>query len=406
MITELVQWIEARHSGDGFCFSAHHKKADLLSTCFAVLALDTVSCLDTVTDADMVAEYILSFQESDGLFRDHALSFSTARFDAHYIDHQMTDFSLMALQALGADERMPFGFEFLDPYKNHAALKGWFESLNWNNVWLISNNIMFILNFLIYEYEHGRHENSIYIDAIFDMLDQRQDPLTGFWAQGKRRNLLFEMAGAFHFYIHYFYWRRPLKYIDKIIDATLALVHSDGLFHPQGGGGACEDLDAIDILVKLSTVSEYRAEDIRQTLLKSHTALSANQNDDGGFSWARRDSFSFSHLVSHIFSWQEGLNMVTRVDFKKRMIANQLYKFLNKKGAWKYSGCDQLSVAMDASDMWSAWFRPLSIALIEWRYPTTFGMAHPWQFRSSAGLGWHFSREQISQLRDIYSSST
>jgi hypothetical protein len=40
------------------------------------------------------------------------------------------------------------------------------------------------------------------------------------------------------------------------------------VYDPRGGGGACLDLDAADILVKLSLLTDYR-EDIKASLQRT-----------------------------------------------------------------------------------------------------------------------------------------
>ena len=48
-----------------------------------------------------------------------------------------------------------------------------------------------------------------------------------------------------HFYK---YFNRKINFPNKIFQNVFILQMKDGLFHPFGGGGACEDLDAIDVV--------------------------------------------------------------------------------------------------------------------------------------------------------------
>ncbi|TOM63432.1 hypothetical protein CGH72_25455, partial [Vibrio parahaemolyticus] len=74
-----------------------------------------------------------------------------------------------------------FDLNFLEEYKSEVYLNKWLESLNWKNPWLISNNVMFILNFLIHQNEV---ENKKYIDYILDWLDENQSNENGMWNLG------------------------------------------------------------------------------------------------------------------------------------------------------------------------------------------------------------------------------
>ena len=48
-----------------------------------------------------------------------------------------------------------------------------------------------------------------------------------------------------------------------MIDTVLGLQHVDGGFNPRGNGGACEDVDSVDILLNLYKRFDYRRADIR-----------------------------------------------------------------------------------------------------------------------------------------------
>ena len=55
------------------------------------------------------------------------------------------------------------------------------------------------------------------------------------------------------FLIFYKYFNRKIKFSEKISSSVFQLQMRDGLFHPFGGGGACEDLDAIDVIYKTNS---------------------------------------------------------------------------------------------------------------------------------------------------------
>ena len=132
------------------------------------------------------------------------------------------------------------------------------------------------------------------MNIIFSYLDSTQDPETGYWGTNQGASLFNGMAGAFHFYFFYVYCNRHIQYVEKIIDSTLALQHHDGLFSPAGGGGHCEDLDAIDILVKFSQLSSYRESEVDISLNKAIYALLENKNSDSGFCYAKLYRYSLS----------------------------------------------------------------------------------------------------------------
>jgi hypothetical protein len=77
------------------------------------------------------------------------------------------------------------------------------------------------------------------------------------------------MYGAYHQLILYFYKKRPIPHMEKLIDSVLACQHFDGGFSEWRGGGTCQDIDGIDILVNCYKLTDYRARDIRRSLRRS-----------------------------------------------------------------------------------------------------------------------------------------
>jgi hypothetical protein len=79
---------------------------------------------------------------------------------------------------------------FIHPNLGPAAITAWLDGLNWHDPWLESNKVMFLASFLI--------QSSCLEDAhsIFDWLDARQDPVTGYWGTPQGAKLSNAMAGA------------------------------------------------------------------------------------------------------------------------------------------------------------------------------------------------------------------
>ena len=353
----------------------------LLASCSAVLARELLDDLATLSPFQQQewAQFIAEHQSSEtGLFLDPLLQQGDLPESGHnwqYVTWQFTFFGLAALDALGAQP--PYPLTFLKTFLDSNDVEYWLATRDWTNPWLESNNIMFLVSFVIQEWE--RTGNSIYegaAHAIFDWLDDHQNPETGYWDLGQGASLLNAMAGAFHFYFLYFYLGRPVNYAERIIDSTLALQQPDGLLDPRGGGGACQDLDAIDILVKFSLLTDYRAEDIKATLIRAFEAILRNQNPDGGFCEAKRPPWrkSLKRRVAELVALDRLLN---------RPWQGRPIEYLS------YSSWDKMRYRVDESDLWSTWFRPLALALISIRYPGEFIDDINWQFRRTPALGCH-----------------
>jgi hypothetical protein len=79
-----------------------------------------------------------------------------------------------------------------------------------------------------------------------------------------------------------------------LTDTVLGLQSLDGSFDPAGNGGACEDVDSVDILVNLYKRGAYKHPEIRNALRRCANHILKTQNEDGGFPY-RRNSVQ-SHM--------------------------------------------------------------------------------------------------------------
>jgi hypothetical protein len=85
----------------------------------------------------------------------------------------------------------------------------------------------------------------------------------------------------------YYHENHPIRNLRGLVDTVLELQHPDGGFNPRGNGGACEDVDSVDILVNLYKRSDYRRAEIRCALRQCLRHILALQNPDGGFPYNR-----------------------------------------------------------------------------------------------------------------------
>ncbi|MDS1795610.1 hypothetical protein QX216_18575 [Vibrio parahaemolyticus] len=368
-------------STGAYKFSPHSEEYNSLSTCFALLTFEVLG--ETPFNLKVSLDYLQDFQDKDsGLFIDTTiLDKLKGTHNIEYINHQVTYHILMVFDAFGISSK--FDLNFLEEYKSEVYLNKWLESLNWKNPWLISNNVMFILNFLIHQNEV---ENKKYIDYILDWLDENQSNENGMWNLGHKSTLHNQMAGAFHFQYFFDYFKRKKNNTNLIVDNTLLIQDYDGLFSYASGGGSCDDLDGIDLLCRnYHDVDEYRKDKIIKALMKAKASLLVNQNNDGGFCWAKRTKFNFKNVIHMIpirlILAKENLDAKRSFIMKvKNIIATIFFK---KKLKWQFSGIDKCSIMIDESDIFSTWFRLLSISMIDKVINN-----EPLKIRSKIGIGY------------------
>ena len=108
---------------------------------------------------------------------------------------------------------------------------------------------------------------------------------------------------GYHFWCLYFYDDRPVQYADRIIDSCLATQNRLGGFGVQLNSSACEDIDSIDPLVRLSLKTDYRHGEILIALERALVWVLVNWNpSDGGWVFRRHQPYD---IVPHKCMWAD-----------------------------------------------------------------------------------------------------
>lgn len=371
-------WLARRLCAEGASLTGEGPPS-LLPTCFAVLAAECIGgVLDVAVDSERLAECIAAQQvEENGWFVPGVLRRrELTSHSATYIRMQATYFAIHALDALDRKPRHPV--RFAETLCDRSYLRGWLDGGPWQNPWMHSNNIMFALTFLERRYGQTGDDDALSsLEEILDYLDERQDRTTGLWQPDDEPDSPNAVFAAYH-WLPYYLWsgRRPM-YVDRIIDSILSIQQTDGLFIRNGG--ACEDLDAVHTLVMMGLVSDHRADDVRQSLERCFWRLLRLQNGDGGFPNAAAPPVRKTRKQRSL----QRLGLFALLPQRMRDHGVSGPRF------WKYSGWASLSCPIGASDMWSAWFRPLALRLISDRYPQALPRWSGGRYRRIPGLGWH-----------------
>lgn len=289
-------------------------ESTLEASCFAALALHTAGALAKLEPRERSAwaEHLQSFQDpGSGLFRGPELegALESAQHDREHLELHLTCHALPALALLGARPAHPMraAQRLLDP----GELRAWLERRDWRRAWREGNELLFTAQLLLHLLEvEGRREAAPALDLWFDWLGAQQDPRTGLWGTDRGADRHGALFGAYHPLLAYHYCGRPVPRARRILDTTLTLQHPDGGFAPQGGGGACEDLDAIDVLVNLHRRTGHRPRAVRSALRGALASVLRRRQPDGGFVYRRGERFVHMGMrrsaapadVSHLFA--------------------------------------------------------------------------------------------------------
>ena len=209
----------------------------------------------------------------------------------------MTMHIIMALTALGGITSRDF--TFLDPLLDLDALVGWLKSRDWgNNACNVSNGVQNVGTLLQYSRAfHNNERAGRAVDCLLDWLEKTQNHQTGSWVYPsntpKNRSLIVQTG--YHFLLLFFYDKRPIRYVERIIESALATQNRLGGFGVALNSSACEDIDLIDPLVRLSMMIDYRNDEVQAVLKRALPWILANINDDGGFVFRRGEPFLYGH---------------------------------------------------------------------------------------------------------------
>lgn len=267
--------------------------------CLIMSLLDDIG-RSSAAEREAWAQHLDSFQsEEDGLFRDpllrnHIFETSDSWGARHLVVHLVT-----AYAALGARPR--YRFAFLDEYRRGGRNDDparWTGDLSHRGD--IDNRIMNVVCALQYERDfRGDDAAGAAVQTIRDYLHSRRNEATAMWgpspsdARSRSRAVQF----AYHLYLPDMYDGVAIEGADRIIDECLSTQNMLGGFGAQPNASACEDIDALDLLIRLSAQTTHRADEVERAIRRALVWILSNQNADGGFVFRRNEPFVYGHRL-------------------------------------------------------------------------------------------------------------
>lgn len=354
----------ARHAlaerGAGrYRYAAGLGEPTLYASCYAAMIRDLYGDLEGLAveeRAEWVA-YLNAHQDADGLYRDPVI-FDQGWFAGDPLDcgrPHLTCHVINALACLGATAPRPFALAA--EYGDRAKLERWLEARDWGQrVAWTGNEIMNVGTLLQYARDfHGDDRAGRAVAFLLDWLETHHlNEATGVWGSLDASDPVqrsHAVQAAYHWWPLFAYDRRPLPCPERAIDTVLATQN------PQGGFGwgvhnpaepfassACEDIDSMDPLARLTAQTDYRREEVRAALERAVEWVLTNRVADGGYVFMRGRPFEYGHPA---LRGEEG------------------------EGA-----------------MFPTWFRTLSLAIVAQVLPGHWVREIPWQFRRCPGFGW------------------
>ncbi|ACE83768.1 hypothetical protein [Cellvibrio japonicus] len=271
------------------------EKTTLYSSAFAVMAYHYAGVLNrfSVDDKQNWIDYLCAHQDSaTGLF-DAPELYEGIEFH-HNLEHRqlhLTCHILPALNILGGEPRSRISY--VDKFLNTNHFIKWLDDRDLSMAWVEGNNLLFAGQLLIHEIENtGKGVESL--ELLFSWLEKTIDPNTALWGTDRGCDVHKAMYGAYHQLILFFYKNRSIPYQKKLVDSVLYTQHFDGGYSKWRGGGTCQDVDGIDILVNCYKTLDYKRKEIRSSLRKClYHIVSDRYVKNSGF--MDRKGFSFIH---------------------------------------------------------------------------------------------------------------
>ena len=369
-------------STGGFRFTPA-QPATLMATSYAILGLEFIGGLGALssTQKEAVIAYLMANVKPDGLFVDPRFDIQDAlstQHDLAYFQEETTTICQQALDALSAPPPPIRNWE--RDRRLDGGITTYFESLAWQDPWMDSNPVMFLLSQLCHDGDrHARPELLDHVDAALEWLDTHQSSTTGLWQGPHEVSLVNAMAATFHFTFFYLYRGRPLQHVERMIDSCLSLQQSHGLFSEGAAiGQTCLDYDAIDLLAKASAVTPFRATDVRRTLGQAYDALLGVHNvEDGGFADSKE---KLKPRRGRKVKLLKQLGLSRWLSPTVRVPAEGTYHV-----CWELLSCEK-----SQSNAFSTWFRLLGLCLAQQvGKPANDISNEGFQFRRLPFLGYH-----------------
>ncbi|MFA6450892.1 MAG: hypothetical protein WCX65_15565 [bacterium] len=296
-ISVAPKWISTFAAGNktgSYSYLPGRNKPDLYGACDMVYTLYTLDSLNlTVEERQSWVTLIQNFQ-------DPKTGWFGGNVTMHPKEHA-TAYAVGALKLLGAKPKFPLAFmkKFNSPEKIEKML----ENIPWGMIWTGSHIGAGIPSAAL----NTDEIDTKLMDIYFDWLNREADPETGFWIRGDALNkkpAKDEMGGAFHFYFIYAYLKRPLPYPEKIIDATIALQHENGLW--DSDVPYCIDLDGVYNLIQAyKQTDEYRKKDVEAAVEKALAAIVSRLNNADFVMKSYTDSHKLPGAVAALAEIQE-----------------------------------------------------------------------------------------------------
>ena len=268
----------------------------------------------TVEEKQAWVDYFNKFQNpDDGLFYDERIDGEVFRTRSWWGVEHLCPHIINAYAVLGAHPQ--YEFTWVKKYYDLDVLKALLDECDWNSAIPdandIDNRIMNLGVILQYQRDiwHDKQAAKA-VDYLEKYLRERLNPETGMWGAydvNDPAQLARMIQFSYHLYRIFIYDKEKLLSPERMIDLIIRSQNKYGGFGYSLNSSACEDIDAIDLLIYASNQTDYRKVDVYRTLALAQVFIFANQNVDGGSVFRRDEAFEYGHELLYSAKNQSGM---------------------------------------------------------------------------------------------------
>lgn len=308
MKQRTLGYVESLHLPNGhvyeYKYTQNGTKSNIYNSIYACILLSLYNESNNLSESSRNTwiDYFNSLQDSNsGLFIDQTIR------NEHYDDsdwwgaRHLIPQIIYAYSALKAKPK--YEFTWVMKYYDQEKLSELIDTCDWDTAIPdendIDNKIMNIGVALQYQRDYWNDRQAAdSVKHLKKIMLEKTNPTTCLWGKYDVHNS-YELPRMIQFAYHilriFIYDQDTLSNAETIIDLILMSQNKYGGFGEKLNSSACEDIDAIDILIYLSKQTNYRSDDVKVAIRRALVFILANQNNDGGFVFRRDEPLWYGH---------------------------------------------------------------------------------------------------------------
>jgi len=342
--------------------------SSLFSTIFSIFIKDLLNYKFEDEEKKILSNLIRSHQDSQsGLFVENQYTKTPNFFCKQCM--QLTTFSMSALSILDSVPE----FQINHNIKTKDDVFSYLDKVGVKKGLIGSGNFAMFLGIFL-SYEKMLNPDNNLLKFWFQYHNEHFNKKNGFWTLGIKGNSQWSYQNGLHQLIIYEFWNEEFPNYKKAVNMVVKNADKTGSFSLIPGGGACWDYDAIHILNLLGLKNKFRKNKIESILLKSYKALINTKTDLGYCENSLIQELSVFKNIDYFIYNKSLLSTIFRL---RAFFAEKNNGFIH------HPHWSKRPIKMNETDLWSTWFRLITIAEIE----NIFLDSTDWNFHTFPGLG-------------------